>query len=226
MATLTLNTALIAKLAAEFNFDSGAFILAAVEGGRMTSRSARTDRSDFLTDLESAEAKDDAKARAKADKSATAKMSKAEKEAAALAKKEAKAAAAAAKEAKPKRAQTGYQLFCADLRPQVTTALLERLAEEAPGEKLAPTSTMKELAAQWKDLTEDEKGEWKTKAAALKEAKSGSSSDGAASSDETQELESDLADETPTPAPTAPLPSARKPGRPKGKALSVTLPES
>lgn len=218
MATLTLNTALIAKLAAEFKFDSGAFILAAVEGGRMTSRSARTDRSDFLSDLESAEAKDDAKARAKADKSATAKMSKAEKEAAALAKKEAKAAAAAAKEAKPKRAQTGYQLFCADLRPQVTAALLERLEE---GEKLAPTSTMRELAAQWKDLTEDEKGEWKTKAAALKEAKSGSSSDGAASSDETQELESDLADET----PQAPLPSARKPGRPKGKALSVTLSE-
>ena len=222
MATLTLNTALIAKLAAEFKFDSSAFILAAVEGGRMTSRSARTDRSDFLTDLESAEAKDDAKARAKADKSATAKMSKAEKEAAALAKKEAKAAAAAAKEAKPKRAPTGYQLFCADLRPQVTAALLERLEE---GEKLAPTSTMKELAAQWNALDEDEKGEWKTKAAALKEAKSGSSSDGAASSDETQELDSDQADETPTPPPPAPLPSARKPGRPKGKALSVTLPE-
>ena len=219
MATLTLNTALIAKLAAEFNFDSGAFILAAVEG-RMTSRSARTDRSDFLTDLESAEAKDDAKARAKADKSATAKMSKAEKEAAALAKKEAKAAKEAAKEAKPKRAQTGYQLFCADLRPRVTTALLECLEE---GEKLAPTSTMKELAEQWKVLPLDEKGEWKAKATALKEAKSGSSSDGAASSDETQELEPDAVDEVEPPPPT-PLPSARK-TKPKSKPLSVTIAE-
>ena len=215
MATLTLNTALIAKLAAEFNFDSGAFILAAVEG-RMTARSARTDRSDFLTDLESAEAKDDAKARAKADKSATAKMSKAEKEAAALAKKEAKAAKEAAKEAKPKRAQTGYQLFCADLRPQVTAAMLACLEE---GEKLAPTSTMKELAEQWKVLPLDEKGEWKAKATALKEAKSGSSSDGAASSDETQELEPDAVDEV-----EAPLPSARK-TKPKSKPLSVTIAE-
>ena len=219
MATLTLNTALIAKLAAEFNFDSGAFILAAVEG-RMTSRSARTDRSDFLTDLESAEAKDDAKARAKADKSATAKMSKAEKEAAALAKKEAKAAKEAAKEAKPKRAQTGYQLFCADLRPQVTAAMLACLEE---GEKLAPTSTMKELAEQWKVLPLDEKGEWKAKATALKEAKSGSSSDGAASSDETQELEPDAVDEVEPPPPT-PLPSARK-TKPKSKPLSVTIAE-
>ena len=219
MATLTLNTALIAKLAAEFNFDSGAFILAAVEG-RMTARSARTDRSDFLADLESAEAKDDAKARAKADKSATAKMSKAEKEAAALAKKEAKAAKEAAKEAKPKRAQTGYQLFCADLRPRVTTALLECLEE---GEKLAPTSTMKELAAQWADLDKDEKDEWKAKATALKEAKSGSSSDGAASSDETQELEPDAVDEVEAPPPT-PLPSARK-TKPKSKPLSVTIAE-
>ena len=221
MATLTLNTALIAKLAAEFNFDSGAFILAAVEG-RMTARSARTDRSDFLADLESAEAKDDAKARAKADKSATAKMSKAEKEAAALAKKEAKAAKEAAKEAKPKRAQTGYQLFCADLRPRVTTALLECLEE---GEKLAPTSTMKELAAQWGELNAVEKGEWKAKATALKEANSGSS-DGAASSDETQELESDPVDEAeapPPPQPT-PLPSARK-TKPKSKPLSVTIAE-
>jgi len=102
---------------------------------------------DFLADLAAAEAKDAAKA--------------AKKEA-----KAAKAAAKAAKEPRPKRAPTGYLLFCADLRPDVKAALEEQLA---PGEKLKPSVTVTELAAQWKALTEEDRAEWNAKAAVIKE---------------------------------------------------------
>ena len=74
--------------------------------------------------------------------------------------------AKAAKEPRPKRAPTGYLLFCADLRPDVKAALEEQLA---PGEKLKPSVTVTELAAQWKALTEEERAEWNAKATLIKE---------------------------------------------------------
>jgi hypothetical protein len=116
-----------------------------------TARTARTDRTDFLEELSAAETKDEAKAKAKA---------KAAKKAEREAKKE-------AKEAKPKRAKTGYLLFCDYLRPEVKAALAGLLEE---GEKVKPTDTVRELAAQWKGLSQEERDEWNAKAAANKES--------------------------------------------------------
>ena len=119
-------------------------------------------RADFLDGLAAAESKDAAK--------------KAEK----AAKKAAKAAKKAAREGKPKRAATGYLLFCDDLRPEVKAALEAQLPV---GDKLSPQSTVTELAAQWKALSEVERGDWNAKALAIKEksGSSGSSSDGSVS---------------------------------------------
>jgi len=175
--TMTLDCAQVKRLAAQFGFDATDFLIAASARPVVTARplgSARTDRSDFLADLETAEARDDVKAKAKAKS-----LSPAAKKEAAAAKKAAKEAAKLAKEAKPKRAPTGYLLFCADIRPDVKAALEESLED---GEKLAPTSTVKELAAQWKGLTEEERADWNARAAVIKESmKSGSSSDGSVS---------------------------------------------
>jgi hypothetical protein len=161
-STMTIDTSRVVKLLAakfDFNAEEGAEFLAAVGVSKtarktapLTDRTARTDRTDFLEDLAVAETKDEAKAKAKA----KAAAKKAERE-----------AKKAAKEAKPKRAPTGYLLFCADLRPEVKAALEELLEE---GEKLKPTDTVKELAAQWKGLTQEERDEWNAKAAQVKES--------------------------------------------------------
>jgi hypothetical protein len=189
--TMNLDTSRIVKLlAAQYDFDvnEGLRIVAA-----STARSARTDRTDFLEELAIAESKDEAAL-------AKAKMSPADKKEAAAAKKAEREAKKAAKEAKPKRAPTGYLMFCKELRPDVKAALEELLEE---GEKLAPTDTVKELAAQWKGLSDEERGEWNKKAAENKEAmKSGTSSEAASSSDEAAD---ETVVSTPAPAPPAPV---------------------
>lgn len=203
--TMTLDTSLIVKLLAEkFEFDP-------TEGMRIVeAATSRTDRTDFLSALAVAESNDEAKAKSK---TATPKMTAAAKKEASAAKKAERDAKKAAKEAKPKRAPTGYLLFCADLRPQVKAAL-EDLLED--GDKLAPTDTVKELAAQWKGLSDEERAEWNQKAADNKDAiKSGTSCDASSSSDEAHE-EQELPP-SPPPDPHVPslpvpeLPTARKP---------------
>ena len=161
--TMTLNCVQVKRLAAQFGFDSTEFLIAA---SARPLASARTDRSFSLADLEIAEARDEASAKS------LAAAAKSAKKAAAAAKK-------AAKEARPKRAPTGYLLYCDSIRSEVKTELEKCLDE---GEKLAPTSTVRELAAQWRELSKEEKAEWKAKSAAIKESmKSGSSSDGSVS---------------------------------------------
>jgi len=155
------NTDRVVKLlAAKYAFDpvEGAAFLAAAAATKSppkatpkTPPKVTPKSADFLEGLAAAEALDAAKAAAKA----------AKKEA-----KAAKAAAKAAKEPRPKRAPTGYLLFCADLRPEVKAALEEQLA---PGEKLKPSVTVTELALQWKALAEQERAEWNAKAAVIKE---------------------------------------------------------
>ena len=141
---------IVRLLAARFDFDAdeaGAFLVAA--GKPATARTVRTDRSaDFLSELAVAESKPK--------KPPLTPEEKAAKKAAADAKK-------AAKEAKPKRAKTGYLLFCDALRPDVVAAQLSELEK---GEKLAPTATVVELALQWQALPQSEKDEWKAKAKA------------------------------------------------------------
>jgi hypothetical protein len=192
--TMNLDTARIVKLlAAQYDFDvnEGLRIVAA-----STARSARTDRTDFLEELAIAESKDEAAL-------AKAKMSPADKKEAAAAKKAEREAKKAAKEAKPKRAPTGYLMFSKELRPDVKAAL-EKLLKE--GEKLAPTDTVRELAAQWNDLSDEDRAEWNKKAAENKEAmKSGTSSEAASSSDEASD-ETVVSTPAPAPAPVVPPP--------------------
>jgi chemotaxis protein histidine kinase CheA len=214
--TMTLDTSRIVKLlAAQFDFD-------ATEGMRIvdaaTSRTDRTDRTDFLSALAVAESNDEAKAKSKTTTAASKKEASAAKKAEREAKK-------AAKEAKPKRAPTGYLLFCADLRPQVKAALVDLLEE---GEKLAPTDTVKELAAQWKGLSDEERAEWNKKAADNKEAiKSGTSSETSSSSDEAHDEPAPPPPPVPSqplPMPLPELPTSRKPKAkkvPKEKKLKT-----
>ena len=193
--TMNLDTSRIVKLlAAQYDFD-------ATEGLRIvaasTSRTDRTDRTDFLDALALAESNDEAAL-------AKTKLSPAEKKEAAAAKKAERELKKAAKEAKPKRPPTGYLMFCKQLRPEVNAALKELLED---GEKLAPTDTVKELAAQWKGLSDEERADWNKKAAENKEAmKSGTSSEAASSSDE-------ASDETLVPIPP-PVVSAPAPAPP------------
>ena len=210
---MTLDTSRIVKLlAAQFDFD-------ATEGMRIveaaTSRTDRTDRSDFLSALAVAESNDEAKAKSK-----TTAAAKKEASAAKKAEREAKKAA---KEAKPKRAPTGYLMFCKELRPDVKAALEELLED---GEKLAPTDTVKELAAQWKGLTDEERADWNKKAADNKEAiKSGTSSDASSSSDEAHDEPAPTPTlNLPLPLPLPELPTSRKPKAkkvPKEKKLKT-----
>jgi len=214
---MTLDTALVKQLAAQFGFDATEFLIAAA-----AQPSARTDRSDFLADLESAEARDDAKAKANDNSLSPA----AKKEAAA-----AKKAAKLAKEAKPKRAPTGYLLFCADTRAEVKALLTGRLED---GEKLAPTDTVKELAAQWKALSEEERAQWNKVALATHKQSSDNSSSCGTSDDEV--VLSDSASETapepvpdpvpepvPEPALVKPPPSARKTKTKKAPKLNTVV---
>jgi NADH dehydrogenase/NADH:ubiquinone oxidoreductase subunit G len=207
--TMTLDTSRIVKLlAAQFDFDPS-------EGMRLvaasTSRTDRTDRTDFLAELAIAESNDEAAL-------AKAKMTPAAKKEAAAAKKAEREAKKAAKEAKPKRAPTGYLMFCKEMRPDVKAALEDLLQE---GEKLAPTDTVKELAAQWKSLTDLERGEWNKKAADNKEAmKSGTSSEGASSSDESHDEPVVIV--SPDVPPPVPLPVPEPPTARKSKAKKPT----
>ena len=158
LAMATDTQRIVQLLAARFDFDAdeaGAFLVAA--GKPATARTVRTDRSaDFLSELAVAESNDAVKSVAKPKKPPLTAEEKAAKKAAADAKK-------AAKEAKPKRAKTGYLLFCDALRPDVVAAQLSELEK---GEKLAPTATVVELALQWQALPQSEKDEWKAKAKA------------------------------------------------------------
>jgi hypothetical protein len=207
--TMTLDTSRIVKLlAAQFDFDPS-------EGMRLvaasTSRTDRTDRTDFLAELAIAESNDEAAL-------AKAKMTPAAKKEAAAAKKAEREAKKAAKEAKPKRAPTGYLMFCKEMRPDVKAAL-EDLLEE--GEKLAPTDTVKELAAQWKSLSDQDRAEWNKKAADNKEAmKSGTSSESASSSDEAHDESVVIV--SPDVPPPVPLPVPEPPTARKSKAKKPT----
>jgi len=207
--TMTLDTSRIVKLlAAQFDFDPS-------EGMRLvaasTSRTDRTDRTDFLAELAIAESNDEAAL-------AKAKMTPAAKKEAAAAKKAEREAKKAAKEAKPKRAPTGYLMFCKEMRPDVKAALEDLLAE---GEKLAPTDTVKELAAQWKLLSDEDRGEWNKKAAENKEAmKSGTSSESASSSDEAHDEPVVIV--SPDVPPPVPLPVPEPPTARKSKAKKPT----
>jgi hypothetical protein len=174
--SITLDIARINQLAAQFNFNPTEFVMSAVSGSAPPT--SRADRSDFLNDLKIAEAKDDAKAKAKAAK--------------------------AAKEAKPKRAPTGYLLFCAAMRSEVTKTLQDNLL---PGEKLAPMVTVKELAAKWKALNDVDKAEWNAKSSLLKTSSSSESSSSSSSSDES--TDDTLLPELPEP-PDVPVPVAPK----------------
>ena len=206
--TMTLDTSRIVKLlAAQFDFDPS-------EGMRLvaaSSRTDRTDRTDFLAELAIAESKDEAAL-------AKAKMTPAAKKEAAAAKKAEREAKKAAKEAKPKRAPTGYLMFCKELRPDVKAELVKLLKE---GEKLAPTDTVKELAAQWNDLSDEDRAEWNKKAADNKEAmKSGTSSESASSSDEAHDEPVVIV--SPDVPPPVPLPVPEPPTARKSKAKKPT----
>ena len=71
---------------------------------------------------------------------------------------------AKSKEDKPKKRKTGYLLFSDEMRADIKEALLENLEE---GEKLQAKDTVRELAAQWKALSAEEKTEWNERAASL-----------------------------------------------------------
>jgi len=128
-------------------------VTARSESGSLTSRS---ERGDFLERLAPVEAKEAAKAKAKAPK-----LSKEDAAAAKEAKEAAKEAAKAAKEAKPKRPMTGKRLWEKGMRKEVTESLKADLAD---GEKVSLGNVNKKLTAQWNALAESERAEWEAKA--------------------------------------------------------------
>ena len=69
---------------------------------------------------------------------------------------------------KPKRAATGYLTYSKEMREQVKASLTANLEDDA---KLKPQDVVKQLAAEWKALSEDEQAVWNTMA---KSASSGS----------------------------------------------------
>ena len=62
---------------------------------------------------------------------------------------------------KTKRGPTGYLLFASHVRPSIRAKMEAALGD---GEKLKPQEVVKEIAVHWKALTEEERGEWNTKA--------------------------------------------------------------
>jgi len=142
----------LAHLAREFLVATGD-VTARSESGSLTSRS---ERGDFLERLAPVEAKEAAKAKAKAPK-----LSKEDAAAAKEAKEAAKEAAKAAKEAKPKRPMTGKRLWEKGMRKEVTESLKADLAD---GEKVSLGNVNKKLTAQWNALAESERAEWEAKA--------------------------------------------------------------
>ena len=73
-------------------------------------------------------------------------------------------------EPKPKKAKTGYLLFC-DAARASARAKLEREAEETGGEKVMAKHVVTLLAACWKDLDEEAQAVWKERAQAIKEGR-------------------------------------------------------
>ena len=71
------------------------------------------------------------------------------------------------KEPKAKKAKTGYLLFSDSVRAEVREAL-EAEAEE--GVKVMAKDVVRGIAAKWKELSDEEQGEWKEQAAAAKSA--------------------------------------------------------
>jgi len=82
---------------------------------------------------------------------------------------------------KPKKAKTGYLVFSDAMRSEVRTRLQEELDESGDEGKLMAKDVVKALAQEWKELSEEEREEWKEKAAEL------SSSSGTGSSDDEDE---------------------------------------
>ena len=64
-------------------------------------------------------------------------------------------------ETKPKRAPTGYLMYSKDVRALVKEELTAALGED---EKLKPQAVVSAIAVRWKALSEDDRGEWNTKA--------------------------------------------------------------
>ena len=74
-----------------------------------------------------------------------------------------KAKSAADDEPKKKRAANAYLVWANANRAEVKAQMLDELEE---GEKLKPTDVTKQLAANWKALSDEVKAEWKAKAEA------------------------------------------------------------
>lgn len=68
-------------------------------------------------------------------------------------------------EEKPKKAKTGYLLFCDAARPSARSKL-EAAAQE--GEKVLAKHVVTLLAATWKDLDEEDQAMWKERAERIK----------------------------------------------------------
>jgi hypothetical protein len=68
-------------------------------------------------------------------------------------------------EEKPKKAKTGYLLFCDAARPSARSKL-EAAAQE--GEKVLAKHVVTLLAAAWKDLDEEDQAMWKERAERIK----------------------------------------------------------
>ena len=62
---------------------------------------------------------------------------------------------------KKKRAPSGYNLYCKATRDEIKKTLEEELSE---GEKLKSQDVMKKMGEMWKELSDDERNEWNTKA--------------------------------------------------------------
>ena len=58
---------------------------------------------------------------------------------------------------KPKKAKTGYLLFCGDVRADVKAKLL---ADKEDGEKLKGSDVISGCAAKWKELSKEEQATW------------------------------------------------------------------
>ena len=67
---------------------------------------------------------------------------------------------------KAKRAPTGYLTYAASVRAETKEELLAELEE---GEKLQPQAVVTAIAAKWKGLSEEERGEWNEAAKASAE---------------------------------------------------------
>lgn len=64
---------------------------------------------------------------------------------------------------KPKRAKTGYLLYADFMRPTIKAQMESELADD---EKIKPQDIIKQIAASWKILNDDEKAKWQADAKA------------------------------------------------------------